>query len=84
MLVLPSVRRTKLASNGRVVIPADARTALGLEPGDEFEVVLSENDIRLVPIDRVVTVAQDLVAAFSRDQRSLADELIAERRSERS
>lgn len=73
---------TKLASNGRVVIPSQIRDALHLVTGDEFDVRAESGEIRLIPLANVVEYVQDYLAVASSD-RSLADELIEERRSER-
>lgn len=72
----------KVGPQGRVVIPASMRKALGLEPGQIL--VGHVEDSRLV-LERRDTVLRRVQARFSaavpRDV-SLADELIAERRQE--
>lgn len=68
-----------LGKQGRLVIPADVRAALGLEPGDELSLSVSDMAIHLMrPEDAV----QALWGYAKRDDgRSLVDELIAERRA---
>lgn len=39
---------TKLSSEGRVVIPAAVRSALGVGPGDRVRFVVDEGEVRLV------------------------------------
>ena len=75
--------RTQLASNGRIVIPAELRRMYHMNPGDEFEFVPTENGIHLVPKAGVVAFVQQLTSRYAGD-RSLADELIAERKAEDS
>lgn len=72
---------TKLASNGRVVIPSRIRDSLNLTTGDEFEVRVEAGEIRLTPLAGVVEFIQDYLAKEA-NGRSLVDELIEERRQE--
>ena len=39
---------TKLSSEGRVVIPAAVRTALGVGPGDRIRFVVEDGEVKLV------------------------------------
>jgi AbrB family looped-hinge helix DNA binding protein len=73
--------RTKLASNGRVVIPIEVREALGLTAGEEFEVLVEKSEIRLIPRSSIVEYVMDHLQSSVGD-RSLVDELIDERRRE--
>ncbi len=71
----------KLASNGRVVIPFEVREALGLTAGEEFEVLIENTEIRLIPRSSIVDyVMGHLQSGIG--NRSLVDELIDERRRE--
>lgn len=74
--------RTRVDPNGRVVIPAAYRRALGLQPGSEVIVLLDGSELRLVPIAQAIRRAQEIVRRHVPPGRSLADELIAERRAE--
>ena len=70
---------TKLASNGRVVIPIEVREALGLTAGEEFEVLVEKSEIRLIPRSSIVEYVMDHLQSTI-GNRSLVDELIDERR----
>jgi AbrB family looped-hinge helix DNA binding protein len=72
---------TKLASNGRVVIPAEVREILGLTAGEEFEVVVENREIRLIPRSSIVEFVMDHLQSTV-GERSLVDELIDDRRRE--
>ncbi len=74
--------RTKLAEGGRIVIPAEYRQALGLHIGDELIVYLEDNELRIITPDQALKRAQELLRRYIPEGRSLADELIAERRLE--
>ncbi len=68
-----------LGQQGRLVIPADVRAALGLTPGDRLHLHLSGQ--RLV-LERQQDALAELRALGSNvpKTRSLVDELLAERR----
>lgn len=73
----------QLSERGRLVLPADLRRTLGLEEGDRFVLKLEDGSVRLVPAR---TIAKSFQGMFREryDMRSLADELLAERREEAS
>ncbi len=73
---------TKLDSGGRIVIPAPMRKAMKLEPGDDVQVALVENELRIVGRDAAIARAQALVRKYVPGDVSLSDQLIAERRAE--
>jgi antitoxin PrlF len=68
-----------LGQQGRLVIPADVRAALGLAPGDRLHLQLTGR--RLV-LERQQDAAAELrgLASGIPKARSLVDELLAERR----
>ncbi len=75
---------TKITDGGRVVVPSAFRKALGLSPGDAVLMVLENEEVRLLTPDRAIRRAQEIVRQYVREGRSLADELIEERREEAS
>lgn len=74
--------RAKIASGGRVVIPAEYRKALGLRDGDEVTIRLEDGELRLYNQAQAVRRAQAIVRQYVPEGVSLADELIADRRHE--
>lgn len=70
-----------LGQQGRLVIPADVRSALGLVPGDRLQLQVRDN--RLV-LERQRTAVEELrrLGRGVPSSRSLVDELLAERRAE--
>lgn len=76
--------KTIIRKDGRVVIPAKYRRALGLKPGDEVVLVLEGDEIRVVSTRRAIARAQAMVRRYIPRGRSLAQELIRERREETS
>ena len=74
--------RAKVNDNGRIVIPADFRKELGIEPGDEVIMRLENGEIHVTTVEEAVRRAQQLLRQFIPPGRMLSDELIAERRAE--
>jgi AbrB family looped-hinge helix DNA binding protein len=74
---------TKLTAGNRVVIPSAIRKSLGLRVGDSLTLVLQNNgEVRLLTQVEAVKHAQALVRQVIPAERSLVDELLAERREE--
>jgi AbrB family looped-hinge helix DNA binding protein len=74
--------KTKIDEGGRIVIPAEYRQALGLQVGDEVILRLEGRELRIFTLNQAIKRAQELVSRSIPQERSLADELIAERRRE--
>ena len=72
--------RLRVNENGRVVIPASFRKALGISPGDEVVLRLEEDELRITAQKNRLNRARRLVRKYIKPGSSLADELIAERR----
>lgn len=76
--------RTTVDRNGRVLLPAPMRRALGLRTGSELQVELDEaGRLVLVAVDDPWSRAQALFDDVDRGG-SAVDELLAERRAEAS
>lgn len=74
---------TKLTNGNRVIIPAAIRKSLGLRVGDAVTLVLQNNgEVRLLTQAEAVRQAQELVRRHIPLNRSLVEELLAERREE--
>jgi len=72
--------RLRINENGRVVIPASFRKALGINPGDEVILSLEEDELRITTMKRRIERAQRRARKYLKPGVSLVDELIAERR----
>jgi AbrB family looped-hinge helix DNA binding protein len=72
--------RQRVNENGRVVIPASFRKALGINIGDEVVLRMEDDELRITTLKRRVERAQRLVRKHVKRGTSLADELIAKRR----
>lgn len=72
--------RLRVNENGRVVIPAPFRKALGISAGDELVLRIENDELRITTLKRRVEQAQRRIRRYVKPGRSLADELIAERR----
>jgi AbrB family looped-hinge helix DNA binding protein len=72
--------RLRVNENGRVVIPADFRRALGIEIGDEVVMRLQNDELRITTQQRRIQRAQQRARKYVKPGTSLVDELLAERR----
>jgi AbrB family looped-hinge helix DNA binding protein len=72
--------RLRINENGRVVIPASFRKALGINPGDEVILRLEDDELRITTMKRRIERAQRHARKYVKSGVSLVDELIAERR----
>jgi AbrB family looped-hinge helix DNA binding protein len=70
----------RVNENGRVVIPASFRKALGINVGDEIVLRIEDDELRIMTLKRRLERAQETIRRYIKPGRSLADELIAERR----
>jgi len=70
----------KINENGRVVIPASFRRALGIRSGDTVVLRIENEELRITTLRQRLANAQALVRAHVAPTKSLVDELIAERR----
>lgn len=76
------VVRTKVTQGGRIVIPAEMRRRLGIEIGEDVNIALDGESLRILTQKESIKRAQALVSKFVPKGVSLVDELIADRRRE--
>ena len=72
--------RSRVDENGRVVIPATFRKALGINEGDEVVLRIRDDELRIIALKRRLERAQRLLRKHIKPGKSLVDELITERR----
>lgn len=75
-------KTVKISKGGRIVIPAAFRKQMGLETGDDVVLELEEGTLRVQSRAQRVQRALDSLYELVKDGPSMADELIAERRTE--
>ena len=73
--------RMRINQNGRVVIPASFRKALGIECGDEIVLRVEQNELRITTLKNRLARAQQRIGLYLGKGTRLSDELIAERRA---
>jgi len=81
-MTIDTEARLRVNENGRVVIPAAFRRALGINAGDEVVLRMEDDELRITTLKRRLERAQRLVRKHVKPGTSLVDELIAERREE--
>jgi AbrB family transcriptional regulator (stage V sporulation protein T) len=78
-----SIVRTRIDKAGRLLIPAKLRTELNVRPGDSVILEAKGNELRVRPYRQALRDVQAIIRQYIPDRdRSLVDELIAERRQE--
>jgi AbrB family looped-hinge helix DNA binding protein len=74
--------RAQIGNGGRLVIPSQFRKTLGLKPGDEIQMVLEDDEIRIISAKQATIRAQSIVRQYIPKTRDLSAELIRERQAE--
>jgi AbrB family looped-hinge helix DNA binding protein len=77
-----SAHRTRIAEGGRLVIPAEFRRKLGLNPGDSVVIDIADGELRVRSLRAAVQRAQALVRRYIPADVNLSEELIRDRRAE--
>jgi AbrB family looped-hinge helix DNA binding protein len=72
--------RARVNENGRVVIPAPFRKALGIEIGDEVVLRIEDDELRITTQQRRIRRAQSRARKYVKRGTSLVSELLAQRR----
>ncbi|MDD9984289.1 MAG: AbrB/MazE/SpoVT family DNA-binding domain-containing protein [Gammaproteobacteria bacterium] len=78
----PGSRRVRMDSGGRIVVPAGFRRALGVGTGQELLMSLDDGFVRLQTIDAALEQVRAIARRRRRNDASVVDEFIAERRRE--
>ena len=77
----PEVRVT-VNENGRLVIPAPFRSALGINPGDQVVVRIEDDELRITTLRQRIARAQSRARKYVKPGVSIVDEFLAERREQ--
>jgi AbrB family looped-hinge helix DNA binding protein len=72
--------RQRVNENGRVVIPASFRKALGIQAGDEVVLRIEDDELRITTQQRRIERARQRSRRYIKTGGSLVRELLAERR----
>jgi AbrB family looped-hinge helix DNA binding protein len=73
---------SKLNDNGRIVIPSEIRSRMGIKPGDTLFLTLEGNVLKVESQLARIRRIQESMRALIPGDHLLSDELIAERREE--
>jgi len=71
-----------MTEGGRLVIPAELRRELALQPGDSVVLDVADGALRVRPLRRAVEQARGLLRQYLPGGISLSEELIRDRREE--
>lgn len=74
--------KARINENGRIVIPAEIRQKMGLEPGDTLFLSIEGPTLRIESQQARIRRIQESLSRLIPPDRVLSDELIGERREE--
>jgi AbrB family looped-hinge helix DNA binding protein len=74
--------KATIAEGGRLVVPAEFRRQLGMQPGTEVVIDIDDGALRIRTFADILARVQANVRRYVPEDVSLVDELIAERRAE--
>ncbi len=77
---MPQRVKLRITENGRIVIPADFRQALGVSAGDEILLRWEDHELRITTMKQNIERAQRHARKHLKPGASIVDEFIAERR----
>ena len=78
----PQVYRSKIDSSGRIVLPAELRSQLGVREGDAVVILGDGAQLHVKSVEQAIRDAQELFVNAAPRERVLSDELLQERRRE--
>jgi AbrB family looped-hinge helix DNA binding protein len=81
-MTVVSETRLRINQNGRIVIPATYRKAMGVDVGDEVILRMEDDELRITTMKGKIERAQRIARKYVKPGVLLSDELIAERREE--
>ncbi len=79
---MQQIVRTKVTQGGRIVIPAEMRKQLGIEIGEDVNLTLEDDSVKISTSKLALRRIQELVRKNVPENISMVDELIADRREE--
>jgi AbrB family looped-hinge helix DNA binding protein len=71
--------RVRVASGGRIVIPAEVRQELGIKEGEEILISRGQDGYRLTTYREAIQRAQDLFTGTKKPGEMVVDEFLRER-----
>jgi AbrB family looped-hinge helix DNA binding protein len=74
--------RARINENGRIVLPAAFRKALGVSVGDEVLLRMQDDELRITTQQLRIKRAQERARKYLKPGLSIVDEFLAERRAE--
>jgi len=74
--------QVKVSREGRVLIPAEVRAALGISEGSSLNLAVQDGEIRLFDRARALERARAITRRYKKPGESVVEELVRERRDE--
>lgn len=77
-----AVHQTRMSKEGRVLIPAELRKALGFTENEPLSIYEHEGGVRIVSRRQAIRQMQQRMAKYKKPGENVVDELLRERRDE--
>jgi len=74
--------RARVDGQGRILIPAEYRRALGMAEGTPVTLRIQEGVLQVITLAEAIRQIQETAAKYNPDGRSMVQELLDERREE--
>ena len=79
---MQQIVRTKVTQGGRIVIPAEMRKQLGIEIGEDVNLTLEDDSVKISTSKLALRRIQEMARKVVPESVSVVDELIADRHKE--
>jgi AbrB family looped-hinge helix DNA binding protein len=64
---------TNMDQHGRVLIPAEIRVRLNIQPGDKVNLEVYENEVKIIHADKIIN---EMHAIFTKNQSARTDSIV--------
>ena len=78
---MTNILHTRMSKEGRVLIPAELRHALGLQAEEPLQVYVVDGELRIVSRRQGIRRAQAIAAKVRQPGASVVDEFLADKRT---
>jgi AbrB family looped-hinge helix DNA binding protein len=74
--------RARVDKQGRLLIPAEMRRELGMEPGVAVTLMVDDGTLSVITLDQAIRRAQETARMYTKGRSGLVDEFLRERRAD--
>jgi AbrB family looped-hinge helix DNA binding protein len=74
--------RARVDKQGRLLIPADMRRELGMEPGVAVTLMVDDGTLSVITLDEAIKRFQETMRKYTKGRPGILDEFLRDRRSD--